>query len=138
VPTGTPSRSESIRNDWYTPTLFVRVRAWRARLRQVASVRRWWLRCSRHSAALRAAVTWQDQVDERPILADLLYIAEHLARKSPGFCANRVFYDVLKPIICETVGWSAKRRCPFGEHIRPIGEIIANKPLEHTEACHAA
>ena len=84
------------------------------------------------------SVNWDRLVQSRPLLGNALYLAQHLQRHSRGFCANRVFYSILKPIVCGNVGWDAEPQCPFSEHIRTVGAILDGKPIEHTGACRAA
>lgn len=83
----------------------------------------------------RGELTWDRIAEERPLLADTLYVAQHLQRRSPGFCANRVWYCVLKPIVLRSVGSSAKPVCRG--HWQTVGELVAGTPVKHTDECRA-
>ncbi len=55
-----------------------------------------------------ATGSWDTLVVQEPRLAELYQRASDV-RPRPGFCANRVWYDVLKPQLVLLVGWEAQR-----------------------------
>ena len=57
----------------------------------------------------RKDLTWDEAVGIEPRLASLLESAQQTDGSGEHFCANRVWYRELKPILCELVGWSRKR-----------------------------
>lgn len=86
-------------------------------------------------SSVTPTITWEAIVDERPRLGHALYTAQHIKRRSPGFCANRVWYGILKPIVSREVGWGNKPRCRG--HTQLVSEILAGKEPEHTDECRA-
>jgi hypothetical protein len=53
-------------------------------------------------------MTWDALVAAEPQLAELHRRASEVSA-GPDFCANRVWYDVLKPELVRLVGWEAER-----------------------------
>lgn len=52
--------------------------------------------------------SWDALVSMEPRLAELYQRAAEV-EAGPDFCANRVWYDVLKPELVRLVGWEAER-----------------------------
>jgi hypothetical protein len=67
------------------------------------------------------------------VLADMLDTAQRLKRRSPGYCANRTWYRVLKPILVKTVGWSGEVYCRG--HIQQLSDLMDGKEPEHDDEC---
>lgn len=80
---------------------------------------------------------WAALAEVRPALDGALYVAQHLRRRSPGFCANHAWFAVLKPTIVNNVGRGASLTCP-GFHFQTLADALAERPIEHTPECQAA
>ena len=78
-------------------------------------------------------ITWGAIVHERSRLGDALYTAQSIKRLSPGFCANRIWYGILKPIVSREVGWGNTPRCRG--RVELVADILAGKEPEHTDEC---
>lgn len=53
-------------------------------------------------------MTWKDMVEIEPELQEMFGYAKSLDGSEKNFCANRIFYDELKPAIENLVGWGAR------------------------------
>jgi hypothetical protein len=80
-------------------------------------------------------LTWEAITSEHPLLADALHVAKRLSRRSPGFCANRVWHSVLEPLVVESAGWVPERSCPLSEQWMTLADLIVDKPIQHSEGC---
>ena len=58
------------------------------------------------------SITWEDICEAEPRVKALYYTACHVkdCKTDRSFCANYVFLNTFKPIICELVGFCRSRR----------------------------
>lgn len=80
-------------------------------------------------------ITWARIADACPLLTDVLDTAQRLSRRSPGYCANRTWYGVFKPILLREVGMLAELQC---NRIHPVLAADLDKPVEHDPECAAS
>jgi hypothetical protein len=80
-------------------------------------------------------ITWARIVEARPTLATALDTAQRLSRRSPGYCANRTFYGIFKPILRRQVGNEIELRCQR-LHLQTLSRL--DEPVVHTAECVAS
>ena len=61
-------------------------------------------------AKFEGKLTWRELVKREPELRTLLKKAKAVDDSDPHFCANAVWYQHFKPVLCDLVGWDARVR----------------------------